>query len=92
MRDVGQVVGLAVSLLMFLSPIFFPLQSLPVQLQGWAMLNPLTLPITLTHAVLIDGRWPDWGMWAMHLGACTVLAVLGAALFRKARGGFADVV
>jgi len=91
-RDVGQIVGLGVSLLMFLSPIFFPVQSLPEELQGWAMLNPLTLPITLTHAVLIDGRWPDWGPWALHLGTCVALALFGAALFQKARGGFADVV
>jgi lipopolysaccharide transport system permease protein len=91
-RDVGQIVALAMGLLMFLSPIFFPVQSLPEVVQPWIALNPLALPITLTHTVLLDGQWPDWGAWATHLMGCLALAWLGAVFFRAARKGFADVV
>lgn len=91
-RDVGQLVLLAVNLLMFLSPIFFPLSSLPDAIRFWVGFNPLTLPITLTHTVLLDGQWPNWSAWAVHLLCCVALAWLGAAFFRAARKGFADVV
>lgn len=91
-RDVGQIVALAMGLLMFLSPIFFPVQSLPEVVQPWIALNPLALPITLTHTVLLDGHWPNWGAWAAHFAGCLALAWLGAAFFRTARRGFADVV
>lgn len=91
-RDVSQVLSLAVSFLMFLSPIFFPVEALPAAIQPWAALNPLALPITLTRSVLLDGHWPDWGTWFLHLLACLVIAVLGARFFAAARKGFADVV
>jgi lipopolysaccharide transport system permease protein len=91
-RDLGQVLVPAVSLMLFLSPIFFPVQSLPTAAQSWVVLNPLATPITLTHMVLLDGRWPDWSLWATHAAACLILALAGAAFFRAVRKGFADVV
>ena len=91
-RDIGQVVTMVTSLLLFLSPIFFPVEALPKAWQGWAFLNPLALVITETRRVLIDGMWPNWPALALNLAACIVVAVAGAAFFRSARPGFADVV
>lgn len=91
-RDIGQVIGLLVSLLMFLSPVFFPLEALPAALRPWLVLNPLSTIITQTRQVLLDGVWPDWSALLLNLGACCVLALLGAAFFKAARKGFADVV
>ncbi len=91
-RDVGQVLGLLVSLLMFLSPIFFPVEALPEAVRPWMVLNPLALTITQTRQVLIDGLWPDWSMLTMHALVCCAIALLGAMFFRAARKGFADVV
>ncbi len=91
-KDVGQVLGLLVSLLMFLSPIFFPVEALPAAVQPWLALNPLALPITQTRQVLLDGLWPAWGPWGLQLLASCAIAWLGAAFFKAARGGFADVV
>lgn len=91
-RDVGQIVVMVMSVLLFLSPIFFPVEALPEQVRGWAFINPMTLIITETRHVLIDGVWPNFGALALNLAACIALAALGAAFFRAARSGFADVV
>ena len=91
-RDVSQVLGMLVSLLMFLSPIFFPLEALPPAVRPWMFLNPLSLTITQTRQVLLDGQWPDGFALAVHLLVCCAIAMLGAAFFRAARKGFADVV
>jgi lipopolysaccharide transport system permease protein len=91
-RDVGQVISMLLSLMLFLSPIFFPVEALPKAWQSWMFLNPLALVITETRHVLIDGLWPDWPALALNLGACVLVAVAGAAFFRSARTGFADVV
>jgi lipopolysaccharide transport system permease protein len=91
-RDVNQVLGLLVSLLMFLSPIFFPLEALPAAVRPWMFLNPLALTITQTREVLLNGHWPNWLSLAIHLIACCAIAVVGAAFFKAARKGFADVV
>ena len=91
-RDIGQVLSLALSLLMFLSPIFFPFSALPEAIQPWAQWNPLALPITLTRTVMIDGLWPDWSAWAWYCLVCLAVAVVGARFFAAARKGFADVL
>ncbi|MBU3740540.1 MAG: ABC transporter permease, partial [Rhodoferax sp.] len=91
-RDTEQVVTMLTSLLMFLSPIFFPVEALPAPWRDWMGLNPLAAVITGTRDVLLLGRWPDWGALALDGLACCGLALLGAAFFRAARRGFADVV
>lgn len=91
-RDVGQLLGMAVSALMFLSPIFFPVEALPEAIRPWLLLNPLAGVMTGTREVLLAGCWPDWAALAWLLAGCSLLALVGAAFFRKVRPGFADVV
>ena len=91
-RDVGQLLGMVVSALMFLSPIFFPVEALPESVRSVMLLNPLAWVMTGTRDVLLAGRWPDWGALLVLFAACTLVALAGAAFFRKVRSGFADVV
>jgi lipopolysaccharide transport system permease protein len=92
LRDVGQVVGVFTTVLMFLSPVFYPVSSLPVFMQPWMMLNPLTFIIEQTRAVLIWGQLPNWiGLAAYSVGA-GLFAWLGYIWFQKTRKGFADVL
>ena len=91
-RDVGQALGLVLSLLLFLSPVFFGTEALPASLKNWIFLNPLALTMTQTREVVLDGRWPDWLAWSGQMAVCIGVAGLGARFFRAARGGFADVV
>ena len=91
-RDVSQVLGMVMSALVFVSPVFFPLEVLPKVAQQWMWLNPLAPTMTQTRTVLLLGQWPDWTAWSysMLLGLC--VAVLGALLFKRLRAGFADVL
>jgi lipopolysaccharide transport system permease protein len=91
-RDVTQLLPPIVSLLMFLSPVFYPLEALPAWLRPWMAANPIALPITQTRRVLLEGAWPDWPALAAHALACVAIAVVGAAWFHRVRKGFADVV
>lgn len=90
--DLTQLLPPVLSALMFLTPIFYPVESLPPYLHGWMALNPLAEPITQTRRVLFEGQWPDWSAWALHASACLALAWAGALLFARVRRGFADVV
>jgi lipopolysaccharide transport system permease protein len=91
-RDVGQLLGMVLSVMLFLSPIFFPVEALPAAVRPWMFLNPLALTITQTREVLLDGVWPQWQPLAMQLIASCVIAGGGAAFFHSVRKGFADVV
>ena len=59
LRDVSQFIGIFTSVLMFMSPIFYPISSLPPEYQALFMLNPLTPVIELARDVLIWGKAPD---------------------------------
>ena len=79
-------------MLMFISPIFFPVKALPPEFQTAMWLNPLTFFIEQSREVLIWGRAPDWAAWAVSVVACAIVAWLGFAWFQKTRKGFADVL
>lgn len=92
LRDVGQMVGVLTTVLLFLSPVFFPVSALPEFLQPWMKANPLTFIIEQTRAVLIFGRLPDWMGLLQYFAIAVFAAWLGYAWFQKTRRGFADVL
>ena len=92
LKDVAQVTGLLTLVLMFLSPVFFPIGSLDPRYQQWLKLNPLTYFIEEGRNVLIYGRAPDAGRWLLMLVLGFAAAWAGFYWFQKTRRGFADVV
>ena len=91
-RDLKQITGVLTLMLMFISPIFFPVKALPEAFQTAMWLNPLTFFIEQTREVLVWGRLPDWLGLGLAWVASAVVAWLGFAWFQKTRKGFADVL
>lgn len=91
-RDVGQTTVIITTVMMFLSPVFFPVTALPEKYRVWIMLNPLTFIIEQARAVLIWGNLPDWLGLVIYTVAATLVAWLGFVFFQKTRKGFADVL
>jgi lipopolysaccharide transport system permease protein len=92
MRDIGQIVGLLVQAMLFLSPIFYSVDQAPAALSQVLRWNPLTPVIEQSRSVLFYGNLPDWGA----LGEATLLSILTLTLgylwFQKTRDGFSDVI
>jgi lipopolysaccharide transport system permease protein len=92
MRDIGQIIGVLTSALMFLAPVFYPVTTLPEAYRSVLYLNPLTIPIEETRAVIIFGLTPNW----IELGIYTAVSIsvcwMGFWWFQKTRKGFADVL
>ncbi|MBT8544365.1 ABC transporter permease [Polynucleobacter paneuropaeus] len=91
-RDVGQVVSILISALMFLSPVFYPIDSIPVSYQLLFRLNPLTPVIEQMRNIFMWGLWPSWKFQALWIFVSFFVAWLGFAIFQKLRKGFADVI
>ena len=91
-RDLGEIVGLFMGMLLFLTPVFFPLSVLPDFLQVWVAFNPLAIPIEALRSIGLLGQWPQFAMLMQLFGVGCVLAICGAWLFEKSRKGFADVL
>ncbi len=92
LRDVSQLTGLATTVMLFLSPIFFPATALPSAYQKIIYLNPLTPIIEQTRDVVFWGRSPDLMVLGVYWIAATLVAWLGFVWFQKTRRGFADVL
>ncbi|WP_426126655.1 ABC transporter permease [Pseudomonas sp. DWP1b1] len=92
LRDVGQVVGVLTTSLMFVSAIFYPASAFPPAYQGLLHLNPLILIVEQTRDVLFWDVVPDPITWFCGLLASGAVAWLGFTWFQKTRKGFADVL
>lgn len=91
-RDIGQTTGIFTTVLLFVSPVFYPTSALPENFQRALMLNPLTFIIEQARQVVIWGRLPDWiGLGVYSLASLTI-AWAGFWWFQKTRRGFADVL
>lgn len=92
LRDIAQVIGIFVTALMFLSPIFYPLSSLPRQYRFIFELNPLTPAIEMARDVLIRGELPNMEYFLVYFSSMVLCAWLGFFWFQLTRRGFADVL
>jgi lipopolysaccharide transport system permease protein len=91
-RDIGQVTGIVTTVMLFLSPVFYPVSAIPPQYQAVLLLNPLTFVIEQAREVLIWGRVPDWLGLAVYLAVSLAIAWAGFWWFQRTRKGFADVL
>jgi len=91
-RDITHVIGILTTVLLFLSPVFYPVSALPHEYQTLLHINPLTFMIEEARAVLIWGRMPHWAGWAIYFAISLAIAWIGFWWFQKTRKGFADVL
>lgn len=92
LRDVGQTISIAMTILLFLSPVFYPVAALPEHYRVLLQLNPLTFIIEQARQVLIWGQLPDWTGLATYSVVSLIVTWVGFWWFQRARTGFADVV
>ncbi len=92
LRDVGQVLGMALTLWMFLTPIFYPAQLMPARYVWVLYLNPMYYVVQAYRDVILEGRSPR-GPQMLVLGAvATGCFVLGYWFFRRSKHAFVDVL
>ena len=92
LRDVGQVIGIVTTVLMFVSPVFYPVSAVPERLRPFILANPLTFIIEQAREVLIWGHLPNWQGLSAYMLIAVLIAWAGYAWFQKTRKGFADVL
>jgi lipopolysaccharide transport system permease protein len=92
LRDLGQITSIITMVMLFLSPIFYPVTVLPVEFHPLIMANPLTFIIEQAREVLMWGYRPDWAGLGFYTLFAIAVAWSGYAWFQKTRKGFADVL
>ena len=89
-RDIGQIVPIALQLLFWLTPIIYIISIIPVQEQHWLVLSPLAPIIASYQDILLYNRSPEWvglGITALFSGLLLILALV---IFRKASPEMVD--
>jgi lipopolysaccharide transport system permease protein len=91
-RDLGPSVGVLVNMLLFLSPIFFPISSVPESLKIYCQMNPIAIFVEDARRVVLWGQYPDWPWFFAGAGFSLILFVLGFIWFMRSKSAFADVM
>lgn len=91
-RDVAQLTSYALSLLIFLSPVFYSLEAVPEAFRALVGWSPLAFPVEATRAGFLDGSFPDLTRWLRYTAGAVVAYVLGFVCFSRLKRGFADFV
>ena len=92
LRDIGQVIGPITTVMLFLSPVFYPASALPESYRFLVYCNPLTFFITQAQDILIRGKSPSWTGIGIACAVSYLVAWLGLLWFQKTRKAFADVL
>ncbi len=92
LRDIGHLAPSVSSLLMFLSPIFYPASMVPKSMQWLVSINPLAWTSEAARGLLMHGQLPVTQQWLMHLLASCICLLGGYWFFRRTQPGFADVL
>ena len=92
LRDVLQVVGLMLTLWMFLTPIVYPASMVPARFQWVLDVNPMTAIVGAYRAALLDDRMPAPAPFALFAVIAIALFVAGHWLFMRTKPTFADLL
>lgn len=92
LRDLRNMIGIFVSLLMFLSPVFYPLSAVPSPFNALLFLNPMTPVIEGMRNAMFLGLSPSVTTLVALYAASFAIAQFGYWVFMGTKKGFADVL
>lgn len=91
-RDIPQLIGVGLQLLFFLTPIIYPIQTLPVQYRFLFVLNPMAAVIQGFRDVIVYNRAPDIVTLYYPLVFGATVLVFGYAVFKSIEDRMADML
>lgn len=91
-RDLTVVVGFGVQLLMYATPVIYPLSVLPEPYRSWMALNPIAPVMELfRHAFLGTGAVSVW-LLVYSVAITAVILFVGVVMFNRVERTFMDTV
>lgn len=91
-RDVNALVPLFLMTWLFLTPVVYPLSSLPESVRFYALFNPMTGILEGTRNSLFLQRIPDFISLSLSLVVTLVMSSIGYFIFKHLEKGFADTI
>lgn len=91
-RDAVHTVVLMSQVLMFMTPVFYPVDAVPERFRWLLQLNPLTSLVENARRVTVQGLLPDWPALGISFLIGSLATVVGYAWFASTKRAFADVI
>lgn len=91
-RDVSQALPFMIQVLLFLSPVIYPVSIVPETWRWLIFLNPIAGVIEVMRATLLGIGSIDLGHLAISLASCLILLIAGIRFFKRQEKIFADYV
>lgn len=91
-KDLVQVTSFVTTSLMFTSPVFFSMSSLPKKYYELILINPLSWFIESARDLMIYGTPPHLFPLLIYSLFCVLVFLLGFFIFQKTRHWFADII
>ena len=91
-RDVQFIIPVAIQLLLYASPIGYPLSEVPPRLQTIVLLNPLTGALEGFRYALLGRGAVNWTAALYSIACALAVLVVGAISFKRMERRFADVI
>lgn len=91
-RDIKYTIPFIIQLLLFITPIIYPLSLLPEKYRGFAAMNPLTGIIEAFRATVVPNKEIDFGYLLYSVIISILTLVIGLIFFRKTEKQFSDIV
>ena len=92
-RDTVHIIGVAVTVLMFLTPIFYPAQKMIDEDFGWMLTyNPMHWLLDMYRGVMVKNLAPELRDLAQFAGAAVLSFFIGSQFFTSQRERFPDLL
>jgi lipopolysaccharide transport system permease protein len=92
LRDLEHLIQIALRLLFWLTPIIYPVTSVPANVVPYFKLNPMTSYIVIYQDLLYHKTWPDPSDWVLAIGLAVLSLAGGLLLFSRLAPRFAEEV
>lgn len=90
-RDLGELIGPALTVGLFVSPVIYSSESIAKVAPWLVVWNPVAQPIEAMRTALFEGRWPAASEVATGLVWASVVLALGLVVHRRAEPLLADL-
>lgn len=91
-RDVSQVLGIALQIWFWLTPIVYPASVIPEKLRWLAQVNPMVPLVGLYQQAMLYRRWPDWENLVYPGVVTLVLCAVTLFVFLRANADLVDAL
>jgi len=92
LKDIGNAIGIIVTILMYISPVFFPLTSVPDNFRVICEANPMTYIIENFRNVVLYNTNLNMEFYFKSIVFSILSLVIGYLVFKRVKEGFADVL